>query len=191
MKRILKSTIALVIVFSLVTLVFNACKKENNNPEQGTANFNVYLKSSENSRSGYEEVNIDIQRVSIHTTTDSTETTGWFDLEVNAGIYDLMDFMANDTLLAFDSLIQVQTVSQIRLILGENNTIVDEGETYDLSTPSAQTSGLKIQVHADLQPNTNYIILLDFDPERSVIKTGNGTYKLKPVIGATVTQQNP
>lgn len=187
-NKILRNTTTLIIIYSLIALTFNACNKENNDP-QGTANFNVHLKSSEHSRSGYEEVNIDIQRVSIHTTTDSTETTGWFDLEVNEGIYNLMDFMANDTLLAFDSLLQVQNVSQIRLILGDNNTIVDNGETYDLSTPSAQTSGIKVQVHADLHPNTSYIVMLDFDPEKSIIKTGNGVYKLKPVIKATVSQQ--
>ena len=190
MKKILKNAIIFVIAIGIVTFVFNSCKKENNDPE-GTAVFNVNLKSSQHARSNYEEVNIDIRRIVCHCPLVPAATTGWFELEVNAGVYNLLDFMANDTLLAFDSLLQVQKVSQIRLILGVNNTIVEDGETYDLSTPSAQTSGLKIQVHADLQPNTSYIVSLDFDPDKSINKTGNGNYKLKPVIKASVVQQNP
>ena len=102
----------------------------------------------------------------------------------------MLDYASgNDTLIGFDSIINVQTISQIRLLLGNNNTIVDDGETYDLETPSAQTSGLKIQVHAELQPNNSYKVVLDFDSEESIIKTGNNKYKLKPVINATLVQQ--
>ena len=173
--------------------IFSGCNKdddnENENPSTGTADFNVSLKST-TAKSTYDSILIDIQAISIHTSTDSAETSGWFELETNGGIYDLLDYTAgNDTLIAFDSVLQTQTVSQIRLILGENNTIVDDGETYDLETPSAQTSGLKIQVHAELQADMSYKVLLNFDADNSIIKTGNGKYKLKPVIEASVIEQ--
>lgn len=178
------------ILLALMFILQTGCNKdENNNPETGTAELNVSLKSSFISRSDYESVNIDIKKISIHTSTDSTATSGWFDLEANAGIYDLLDFEnGNDTIIALDTLLQVQTVSQIRLILGNNNTIVESGETYDLETPSAQTSGLKIQIHALLQPNKAYKVVLNFDTDKSIVKTGNDKYKLKPVINATVVQ---
>jgi hypothetical protein len=178
------------ILLALMFILQTGCNKdENNNPETGTAELNVSLKSSFIPRSDYESVNIDIKKVSIHTSTDSTATSGWFDLMANAGIYDLLDFEnGNDTIIALDTLLQVQTVSQIRLILGNNNTIVESGETYDLETPSAQTSGIKIQIHALLQPNKAYKVVLNFDTDNSIVKTGNDKYKLKPVINATVVQ---
>jgi len=189
-KRNILLTGAVVAAFTFFILVQTGCKKDDDNPETGNAEFFVNLTNSNSSRSAYEAVNIDIQKVSIHVSGDTSVNSGWFDLETNTGIYNLMDYtVGNDTLIAFDSLLQVQTVSQIRLLLGDNNTVVDGGETYDLDTPSGQTSGLKIQVHAELQPNHSYIVQLDFDAEKSVIKTGNGKYKLKPVINATVIQQ--
>lgn len=176
----------------VVAFLLSSCSKDdesNNNTDQGSSVFNVSLKST-SSKSTYEAVNIDIQSVSIHTSTDSASTTGWFDLETNTGIFDLLDYEAgNDTLIAFDSVLQTQTVSQIRLILGENNTVVDDGETYDLDTPSAQTSGLKIQIHAELQADASYKIVLDFDADESIKNTGNGKFKLQPVIQATVIEQ--
>ena len=179
-----------IIFIAMIFILQTGCKKdENNDPVSGDAELNVSLKSSTSSKSNYESVNIDIQKVSIHTSTDTTQTSGWIDLETNTGVYDLLDYDAgNDTIIALDTALQVITVSQIRLILGNNNTVVDSGETYDLDTPSGQTSGIKIQVHAQLQPNHAYKVVLDFDADQSILKTGNGKYKLKPVINATVVQ---
>lgn len=176
------------IFLALAIILQTGCKKdETNDPVSGDAEFNVNLKSSTSSKSNYESVNIDIKKVSIHTSTDSTQTSGWFDLVTNTGVYDLLDYDAgNDTIIALDPAMQIVTVSQIRLILGNNNTVVESGETYDLETPSAQTSGLKIQVHAQLEPNQAYKVVLDFDVDKSIVKTGNGKYKLTPVINASL-----
>lgn len=177
-----------IIFIALIFTLYTGCKKEeNNDPVSGNAELNVSLNSSTSSRSNYESVNIDIQKVSIHTSTDTTQSSGWIDLETNTGVYDLLDYNAsNDTIIALDTALQVITISQIRLILGNNNSVVELGETYDLETPSAQTSGLKIQVHEHIEPNQAYKVVLDFDVDKSIVKTGNGKYKLKPVINASV-----
>jgi len=195
--KIEKNNISIIFIsLTLIALIYSGCKKEDPQPT-GTTNLkislinSVYTKGAYISANGaYESVNIDIQKVSIHISSDSSANSGWFDLETNTGVYDLLDYTAgNDTLIAFDTLLQTQNISQIRLLLGNNNTIVDDGKTYELETPSGQTSGLKVQVHADLKAGFAYKILLDFDVEKSIIKTGNGKYKLKPVINTTVMQQ--
>jgi len=193
MKLTTKQLTSIFFTLSISILIFSGCSKddnnENENPPAGTADLNVSLKST-TAKSTYDSILIDIQSISIHTSSDSAESSGWFELETNGGIYDLLDYAAgNDTLIAFDSVLQTQTVSQIRLILGENNTIGVDGEIYDLETPSAQTSGLKIQVHAELEADKNYKILLNFDADQSIIETGNGKYKLKPVIDASVIEE--
>ena len=195
--KIQRKNISIIFVtLTLIALIYSSCKKEDPQPT-ATTKLKVSLINSVATKGAsisfngaYESVNIDIQKVSIHTSSDTAANSGWFDLETNTGIYDLLDYEAgNDTLIAFDTLLQAQNISQIRLLLGSNNTVVDGGETYELETPSGQTSGLKIQVHADLQADFAYKILLDFDAEKSIIKTGNGKYKLKPVINTIVEQQ--
>lgn len=188
------SKLLTVIFISLLssTIFLSSCSDDDdqdNNPATGTADFNVSLEST-TSKSTYDAIYIDIQKVSIHTSSDSAEASGWFELEANQGIYDLLDYDAgNDTIIGFDSLLQVQTVSQIRLVLGENNTIVVEGDTFDLETPSAQTAGLKIQVHAELEPDVSYKVVLDFDADQSILETGNEKYKLKPTINTTIIEE--
>jgi len=191
MKNSSKTLIAILITLLSSTIILSSCSnddEQDNNPAPGTADFNVSLKST-TTKGTYDAINIDVQKVSIHTSSDSTESSGWYELETNLGIYDLLDYdSGNDTLLAFDSLLKVQTVSQIRLVLGDNNTIVEDGDTFDLETPSAQTSGLKVQVHAALEPDISYKVILNFDANNSIVETGNGKYKLKPVIDASVVE---
>ena len=80
-------------------------------------------------------------------------------------------------------------IEQIRLILGPNNYVKTGGQTYPLETPSAQQSGLKLNIHQDVNAGVLYKLLLDFDAARSIVKTGNGKYILKPVIRTTLQAQ--
>jgi hypothetical protein len=128
----------------------------------------------------YEEVNVDIQGIEIH--ADGSATNGWKSLNVQKGVYNLLELSNGiDTLLSATEL-PAGRISQIRLILGDDNSIKIEGEEIALATPSAQQSGLKLNVHADLIEGVTYKILLDFDAARSIVLTGNSEYILKPVI---------
>lgn len=155
----------------LLGFTMNSCKKDN------TRNSYPIAVRMTDVPGPYNAVNIDLQSVVI-TGNDGKDVT----MNVNAGIYNLLNFSNGiDTLIASGSL-EVATVQQIRLILGTNNTVVVNNVTYPLSTPSADQSGLKLQVHQTLQAGVLYSILLDFDANKSIVETGNGTYKLKPVI---------
>lgn len=58
----------------------------------------------------------------------------------------------------------------------------EDGEEYLLVPLSAHTSGLKFNLHETLQPNLMYSFVIDFDAARSVVRTGNDKFILKPVI---------
>src|SRR4029077_16111178 len=123
--------------------LFTSCNKENN-----TSRLSVYLTDAP---AGYDAVLIDVVGVEIKATSDQGDN-GWQQLPVNAGIYNLLDFTNGmDTLLSTVEL-PAGKVSQLRLKLGTNNTIVLNGSSLPLPlfTPSAQTSGLKFNIHADL-----------------------------------------
>jgi hypothetical protein len=101
---------------------------------------------------------------------------------IKPGVYNLLDFRNGiDTLLASVD-VPAGKISQIRLILGENNSVVVDGSTYPLNTPSAQQSGLKLNLNADLQAGILYRLWIDFDANKSIVATGSGKYNLKPVI---------
>ncbi|WP_338768113.1 DUF4382 domain-containing protein [Bernardetia sp. ABR2-2B] len=162
----------------LLSISLFSCNKEK---ESGQAKLEVRLVDAP---ADYEAVYIDVQEIRIHTSeTAADEDQGWTTLPTNTGIYNLLELTNGiDALLATEEL-PAGKVSQIRLILGENNTLVEDGETIPLRTPSAQQSGLKLKINTTLEADLKYVIVLDFDAARSIVKAGNsGNYNLKPVI---------
>jgi hypothetical protein len=160
-------------IFLFLSVIWLACTNDDQ-----TAKLEVRLTDAPGD---YEEVNIDIQSVEVHT-SDGNQTSGWTTLDVESGVYNILELTDGlDTLLATAEL-PAGKISQIRLILGENNSVKVGGETKDLFTPSAQQSGLKLNLNAVLTEGITYTITLDFDAARSIVKRGNGTFSLKPVI---------
>lgn len=141
----------------------------------------------------YEEVLVEVEDVMIKTTAEGSEEEGWVSLEgVNTGVIDLLSLTGGVTELLVDAELEAGYLHQIRLVLGDNNTIkVDEDGTikeYALKTPSAEQSGLKVMVGQELEADEDYTFILDFDVDKSVVVTGNGTYNLKPVIRMAVEE---
>lgn len=171
---------------AISTFLFIGCTDNNTTPiAQGTANISVKLMDEPGD---YENVFIEVVDVKVKYESDDTEN-GWISLEaINTGIYDLLELTGGvDVLLADDYEIPAGELKQLRLILGENNSIVIDGEELPLRTPSAQQSGLKIHVNQALEPNISYTFLLDFNVDESIVMAGNsGNINLKPVIRATV-----
>jgi hypothetical protein len=57
-----------------------------------------------------------------------------------------------------------------------------------LDISSGSQSGLKLNIHATIEPNTTYTLMLDFDAARSIVVSGNQSYKLKPVIRTVASE---
>ena len=88
--------------------------------------------------------------------------------------------------------------TQIRLVLGTeadegNNTlelphefpnyvIDNNGEIAELTVPSGFQSGIKLIKGFDVQADVTTELTLDFDADKSVSLTNDGTYKMKPTI---------
>lgn len=162
----------------LSAVVFSACNDDDDDNTVKKATVEVRLTDGPGD---YQQVNIDIEDVQINPTDDNS---GWISLMDNndKGIYDLLTLTnGEDTLLGSISTTAAK-ISQIRLILGTGNTVKVGGETYDLITPSAQQSGLKLNLQQTLSEGVTYKILLDFDAAKSIVARGNNTYSLKPVI---------
>ncbi|MCF6132488.1 DUF4382 domain-containing protein [Flavobacterium wongokense] len=160
-------------------IVLYSCDSSSSDSADGSYSYKVRMTDAPGP---YDAVNIDLRAVEVKGSNGQT-----VNLNTTAGIYNLLDFSNGvDTLIAVSTLADSR-VEQIRLILGPNNSVVVDGVTYPLDTPSAEQSGLKLQVHQDLVADIENMVLIDFDANSSIHQTGNGTYKLKPVLRTIVT----
>jgi len=174
MKNIRMIPIMISAVALITTLGITSCNKDNANDATASAHINMYLTDAP---AAYDAVYIDVQSIEIISDEGTTTHT-----LLHPGVYDLLKFNSGiDTLMISEDL-SPRTVSQIRLILGENNSVVVDGVSHLLATPSAQTSGLKLNVHYTFEAGITYDLWMDFDASQSIVEQGNGDYSLKPVI---------
>lgn len=179
MKSLLKLSI-----LTLLIIGFASCNDDDNSTSmEGNAKLALRLTDAPGD---YEAVFIDVEEVEIKYNGNQEDLI----LGIEGGIYDLLELTAGVNVLLYDDEVPAGKISQIRLILGEENTIVVDGQSLPLSTPSAQQSGLKIKVKQNLEPGILYDFILDFDVDKSIVAQGNGGFSLKPVIRAIATAES-
>ena len=124
----------------------------------------------------YQQLNLDL--ILIRAKLDSA---GWLDLPTNQGIYDLVELQNSDTMIS-NAIMLSDSLKEIRLVLGDNNSIMVDSVLHDLDIPSGQSSGLKFKFAQPVYLSGFDTLMVNFDADASVHQTGNGSYKLQPVI---------
>lgn len=158
--------------------MFTACTRENNSSSGNKARLQVALTDDPGD---YEAVFIDVEDIRINYSDDPNN--GWESLpNVHSGEYDLLKLVNDDDTILADAEVGPGKISQIRLVLGDDNFVQIDGQRIRLETPSAQQSGLKLNIHQVVEPGLLYKVLLDFDVAKSIVRTGNDRYILKPTI---------
>lgn len=191
----MKSQKSLLLLFALTLISFigfTAC----NSGGSSTGQLNV---SMTDAPADYEEVNVNIESVSVRygedgdndSNGDGDDSDGdtdseeeWITIMDEPMTVNLLNLRNGNEITLGNKTLETGTYTQIRFILGDNNTIIVDGQTHDLKTPSGQQSGLKLQVDAEIEEDETYQLLVDFDAGQSVVEKGNGEYNLKPVLRA-------
>jgi hypothetical protein len=85
------------------------------------------------------------------------------------------------TALLGEATLEPGKYTQIRLTVGAGTVVIGEnGDEYDLKLVGA--GKLKIVRPFDVEADGTTTLLLDFEADKSLKKTGQGVYSLKPVI---------
>lgn len=144
----------------------------------------------------YEHVYVTVEKVRVHASGSAADAdAGWRDLVLDAPKRIDLLTLTNGVLEELGSTaLPAGNYSQLRLVLAENsgsdplaNAVQPAGGALvPLRTPSAQQSGLKLQVNFEVEADRTIDLVLDFDACKSVVRAGNsGNYNLKPVVSVT------
>ncbi|MTE26987.1 DUF4382 domain-containing protein [Winogradskyella ouciana] len=183
MKYLKQTLLLLIAIFTF------SCNNSDESSNDGTARLSVKLVDEPGD---YEHVFIEVVDVMVKYDGESDDDeNGWQSIGIiNPGVYDLLELTGGVSLELVDNEeIEAGLLKQIRLVLGDDNSVVLEGETEPrhLNTPSAQQSGLKIMVNQEIVAGLNYDFILDFDADESIVMAGNsGNINLKPVLRASL-----
>lgn len=176
-NRLLSISIAL--AFSL-SVLFAGCGTDS---DPGTGTMTVEMADAPIDSA--DAVNVFIERVEVNRAGNSD---GWVTLNEPQQEYDLLELTNGATTVIGSAELEAGTYPQIRLILSSDGHSVEIGEDiHDMFIPSGAQTGIKLNINAEIQEDIEYVLLLDFDASRSVVKAGQNSqrpYILKPVIKA-------
>lgn len=142
---------------------------------------------------GFDHVYVTVERVRVHASDSADErSSGWRDLALPAPRKIDLLTLTNGALEELGSTpLPAGSYTQLRLVLSPNsgstlaNSVVPTGgrETA-LATPSAVQSGIKVIRPFTVAAGQVADLVLDFDACRSIVRRGNGSFGLKPVLTA-------
>ena len=157
----------------------------------GKGTLKIYLTDAPGD---YLEVNIIISKIEGHIAGDGEEGEdkgSWEVLKEWSGGLGVDLIKLEDVSILLASLeLEPNKYTQLRIFLNGDASLVLEGEggpggpteTVPLEIPSSANTGIKLNRPFEIVEGMITKLTIDFDAEKSVIKTGNGKYKMKPVI---------
>lgn len=175
-KTIMYSGLAL--FFTGLTILIG-CKKDNDGSASGTTKVEIRMTDAPGN---FDKINLSVKEIVLF--SDGKP----YKFAANTGIFNILDFRIGSSkpdILVASGEMPSGEITEIRLVLNDSgNTIVVGGVSQALTTPSGQSSGVKVKLKANpsLVPGVTYSLILDFDAAKSIVSAGNGKYLLKPVV---------
>ncbi|WP_132221788.1 DUF4382 domain-containing protein [Albibacterium bauzanense] len=168
-----------VALFFTGLVILSGCEKENIGSAEGTTKVEVRMTDAPGN---FDEINLNVKEIVLFSGEESYTFTA------DADIFNILDFRigtSNPDILVASGEMPSGEITEVRLVLDDSgNTIVVDGVSQELTTPSGQSSGWKVKLEENpsLVPGVTYSLVLDFDAAKSIVSAGNGKYLLKPVV---------
>ena len=160
-----------------VTLITCGCSDDTTTPG-GTGTLRLTLVDSP---VDFDDVTLDVRATRVHR-SDEDSLGGWHLVSTDSMVVHLLDLTNGVSALLADADLPAGTYDQIRLRLGDGNTVTVDGVEHELRVPSGQRSGLKIHHTFEITDGEIYEATVDIDASRSVHQNGHGQYMMRPVI---------
>jgi hypothetical protein len=160
------------------------------NANNGTLRFAL----TDNPSCGYDGVFVTVEKLRVHRLASADDgAAGWHEIDVpsSVGRINLLN-LTNGVLQDLGQVsLPAGTYGQVRLVLRNRASaplanairLAGAGSDIPLTTPSAQSSGLKANLDMTVAAGQVADFVIDFDACKSIVKAGNsGKYLLKPVL---------
>jgi hypothetical protein len=161
-----------------------------------SANGTLQLSLTDAPGCGYDAVFVTITDISVHqSSTALASDAGWIHVPITAKKINLLNLQNGVLATLGQTPLPAGNYTQMRLLLASNsgmplaNSVVltgGGGLELALTTPSAQQTGLKMNVDIQIAPDQMADFVVDFNACKSVVSAGaSGRYSLKPVVSVT------
>ena len=190
----MKKNFIIILVLLFSTVFLSGCldiltTQEDDSIAPGKGGLKIYLtdlsdKNKADNPETYVAINLTIYKIQVHLAGEDEEDEGeWVEWILNEPTeYNLMELKDESILLSEEELTPGK-YTQIRIFVTDASIDIESGEIgVPVEIPSVYQTGIKLIHPFEIIAGETIELTIDFDAEKSIIKTGNGSYKLNPVI---------
>jgi hypothetical protein len=180
-----------VLALTLLTML-SACEVN----DQASLTNGIFKVQLTGAPGDYEAVYIDIRDIRIKSknlyhddlSDDEDEkhkdNEGWTTINDDSVRINLVDYQNGKSIQVGNEELEAGVYDELRFFLGSDNAVIVNGESHELKIPSAQQSGIPLQIDAEIRDGETYNLLIDLDAGQSIVKAEGGKYILNPVMSA-------
>jgi len=187
MKNIIR--FAMVAVIS-VSVIFYSCQKDiSGNTSDVNKPHGVTIYLTDHQTPVFDSVFVDLQGLEVKLEDDTLPNSGWVNLNINPGVYNILRFRNGlDTLFATGTLPNAR-VKKVKLILGTQNSVMKNGQIFPLRIKDEDREVIANLDASNFEITTSGQVLfwIDFDAGNSIQVDNSGSgnnngYRLKSHI---------
>lgn len=151
-------------------------------PESGIILGTIELRVTDPPPADVKSAIVRLENIEVHpasgNSTDSDNNSGWITVLETPASFDLMDVLGIEQLLGSID-VAPGKYTQIRMDVVEVTGEMTDGTQYTAEVPGDK---LRINKPFTVAQGSTTVLTLDFDGEKSLIRTGSGRFMFKPVV---------
>lgn len=187
MKKIIRFAVVAVIS---VSVIFYSCQKDiSGNTSDVNKPHGVTIYLTDHQTPVFDSVFVDLQGLEVKLEDDTLPNSGWVNLNINPGVYNILRFRNGlDTLFAIGTLPNAR-VKKVKLILGTQNSVMKNGQVFPLRIKDEDREVIANLDASNFEITTSGQVLfwIDFDAGNSIQVDNSGSgnnngYRLKSHI---------
>jgi len=168
-----------IVILSIFSLIFlSSCSKEDVTETSQNSLVNVKLKGTQSQLS---KMNIEVLDVQFRVLEDETAPNAWVSLNtINTGVHDLTNLTQDEVIPLVDfEEVPSGFVYDIKIVLGDENTVTQNGvdRVLEISPEFYNASNV---IGKYLESNKLYEFTVEFEIDKSVLFSSDGSANLKP-----------
>ena len=190
----MKKKFVVILVFLFLMILISGCINilptlEDDSIAPGKGRLEIYLTDSSekykaNDLETYSAVYITVSKIQVHLAREDGENEGeWIWIVDEESNYELIEELTDKSILLSEVELTPGKYTQIRLFVIDASVDIESGESGEpVEIPSAYQTGIKLIHPFEIIEGETTELTIDFDAEKSIVKTSDGSYKLMPVI---------
>jgi hypothetical protein len=179
---------SLLISFLAIVLLTSCTKEEESTPFDNSL-VNVKLVGTPTQLSSF---NLEILDIQLRVLEDETDPNAWLSLNtINTGIHDLTNFTDNHVINLVDfKQVPSEFIYSIKLVLGDENSVVKNGVEYSLDIASEYENASVNILEKQLLENKLYDFTIELNIDESVRFSSPNEVKLDPKMNTLMRRYN-